>query len=75
MSNQSNHPPAQRITRAMLLALIIAVCVMAIEWRLLSVFNVEDRVNVFAIIAVTTSVAIGFVIGQWTRKCWQKQND
>lgn len=30
----------------MLLALIIAVCVMAIEWRLLSVFNVEDRVNV-----------------------------
>lgn len=73
MSNQSTHPPARRITRAMLLALVIAVCVMAVEWLLLSALNVENRVTDFAIIATITSVAIGTVIGQWTRKRWQKE--
>lgn len=73
MTNQSTQPPAQRITRAMLLALVIAVGVMVIEWLLLSALNVGNRVTVFVIIAVTTSVAIGSVIGQWTRKRWQKE--
>ena len=73
MSNQSNHPPAQRITRAMLLALVIAVGVMVIEWLLLSALNVGTRVTVFVIVAAITSVAIGSVIGQWTRKRWQKE--
>lgn len=57
----------------MLLALVIAVCVMAVEWLLLSALNVENRVTDFAIIATITSVAIGTVIGQWTRKRWQKE--
>lgn len=75
MSKQSTHPPAQRIVRAMFLYLVIAVCVMAIEWWLISALNVENRVTVFAIIGTMTCVAIGTVIGQWTRKRWQKEKD
>ncbi|QRP09845.1 hypothetical protein I6J22_06185 [Corynebacterium kroppenstedtii] len=73
MSNQSNHPPAQRITRAMLLVLVIAVGVMVIEWLLLSALNVGNRVTVFVIVAAITSVTIGSVVGQWTRKRWHKE--
>lgn len=75
MSRQSTHPPTQRITRAMFLSLVIAVCVMAIEWCLISALNVENRVTVFAIIGTMTCVAIRTVIRQWTRKWWQKEKD
>lgn len=46
MSKQCTHPPTQRITRAMFLSLVIAVCVMAIEWWLISALNVENRVTI-----------------------------
>lgn len=75
MNNKSTHPPARRITRAMLLALVITVCAMVIEWLLLSVLNVGNRVMVLGIIATVTSVALGIAIGQRTRKQWQKEKD
>lgn len=75
MSKQSTHPPVRRIIRAMFLSLVIAVCVMAIEWWVLSTLNVENRVTDFATIGVTTAIAIGTGIGQWTRKRWQSEED